>query len=134
MLRGRTRQHATVTPFMKFIVGVAINAFAVWIAVGVIDGLEFSGDFWKLLLIAVILGVVNTGIKPILKILSIPFIIMSLGLFLLVINWVMFALVIWLAAPDRLDLGLTSTGLWSTFLGALIVSVTSWVASAAVSK
>ena len=119
---------------MKFLVGLAINAFAVWVAVGVIDGLEFSGDIWKLLLIAVILGVVNTGIKPILKVLSIPFIVMSLGLFLLVINWVMFALVIWLAAPDRLDLGLTSTGLWSTFLGALIVSITSWVASAAVSR
>jgi putative membrane protein len=119
---------------MNFVLGVAVNAFAVWVAVGVVGGLEFSGDFWKLVLIAVILGAVNAAIKPVLKVLSIPLIVVTMGLFLLVINWLMFALVIWLAAPDRLDLGLTSTGFWATFFGALIVSIASWIASAAVSK
>lgn len=117
---------------MKFVLGVAINAFAVWVAVGVVGGLEFSGDFWKLLLIAVILGAVNAAIKPVLKVLSIPLIVITMGLFLLVINWLMFALVIWLAAPERLDLGLTSTGFWATFFGAVIVSIASWVASKAI--
>jgi len=118
---------------MAFIIRIAVSTFAVWIAVGVIDGLEFDGSFWNLALIGLILGVINASIKPVLKILSIPVIVITLGLFLLIINWALFALVIWLAGPDRLDLGLTSTGFWSTFFGALIVSLVSWVASAALS-
>lgn len=114
---------------MNFLIRIAINAFAVWIAVGILPGLGFSGTFWNLVVIGVILGVVNAAIKPVLKILSIPLIVLSLGAFLLVINWAMFALVVWLARPDRLDLGLTSTGFWTTFFGALLVSAVSWAAS-----
>jgi putative membrane protein len=117
---------------MTFIIRLAINAFAVWIAVGVLDGLDFTGDFWQLILIALILGVVNAAIKPLVQMLSLPLIILSLGLFLLVINWAMFAFVVWLAAPARLDLGLASAGFWTTFFGALIVAIVSWAASAVV--
>ena len=115
-----------------FLIRVAISTFAVWVAVGVIGGLEFDGSFWNLALIGLILGVINASIKPVLKVLSIPVIVITLGFFLLIINWAMFAFVIWLAGPDRLDLGLTSTGFWSTLLGALIVSVVSWAASTAI--
>lgn len=117
---------------MTFIIRIAINALAVWIAVGVLDGLSFTGDFWRLILIALILGVVNAAIKPLVQALSLPLIILSLGLFLLVINWAMFAFVVWLADASRLDLGLTSAGFWTTFFGALIVSIVSWAASAVV--
>jgi putative membrane protein len=117
---------------MPFLMRVAITTFAVWVAVGILGGLEFDGSFWNLALIGLILGVINASIKPVLKILSIPVIVLTLGLFLLIINWAMFALVIWLAGPDRLDLGLTSAGFWSTFLGALIVSLVSWAASSAI--
>lgn len=117
---------------MTFLVRVAINAFAVWIAVGLLAGLDFTGDFWNLALIGLLLGVINASIKPMLKVLSIPLIVLSLGVFLLVINWAVFALVVWLAAPDRLDLGLASAGFWSTFFGALIVSAIGWAASAAI--
>ena len=118
---------------MHFLIRVAVNVFAVWIAVGILPGLGFTGTFWNLILIGVILGVINAAVKPVLKILSIPLIVLSLGAFLLVINWAMFALVVWLAGPDRLDLGLTSTGFWTTFFGALMVSVVSWAASMALS-
>jgi putative membrane protein len=114
---------------MPFIIGVAINAFAVWIAVGVVGGLTFDGDVWKLLLIALILGIANASIKPVLKLLSLPLIVLSLGLFILVINWAMFALVVWISGSDRLDLGLASAGFWATFFGALIISLVSWAAS-----
>jgi len=117
---------------MPFIIRVAITTFAVWVAVGVIGGLEFEGSFWNLALIGLILGVINASIKPVLKVLSIPVIVLTLGLFLLIINWAMFAFVVWIAGPDRLDLGLSSTGFWATFFGALIVSVVSWAASSAV--
>jgi putative membrane protein len=84
---------------MALVIRVAITTFAVWISVGVIDGLEFDGSFWNLTLIGLILGVINASIKPLLKVLSIPVIVISLGLFLLVINWAMFALVVWAGRP-----------------------------------
>lgn len=117
---------------MTFAVRVAITTFAVWIAVAILGGLEFEGSFWNLALIGLILGIINASIKPVLTVLSIPFIILTLGLFLLVINWAMFAFVVWLAGPERADLGLTSTGFWSTFFGAVLVSIVSWAASSAI--
>ena len=119
---------------MNFIIRVAVATFAVWIAVAIVGGLEFEGSFWNLALIGLILGVINASIKPILTVLSIPFIILTLGLFLLIINWAMFALVVLLAAPDRLDLGLTSTGFWATFFGAVIVSIVSWITGTAIAE
>lgn len=116
---------------MGFVIRVAISTFAVWVAVAVVEGLSFEGSLWRLALIGLILGVVNASVKKVLKFLSIPFIVLTLGLFLLVINWAMFALVVWLAGPDRLDLGLTSSGFVATFLGAILVSVVTWAASTA---
>ena len=119
---------------MNFIIRVAVATFAVWIAVGIVGGLEFEGSFGNLALIGLILGVVNASIKPVLTVLSIPFIILTLGLFLLLINLAMLAIVVFLAAPDRLDLGLTSTGFWATFFGAVIVSIVSWITSSAIAE
>jgi putative membrane protein len=115
---------------VKLLIRIVVLTFAVWVAVGIVGGLEFDGSFWNLVLIGLILGVINASIKPVLTILSIPVIVLTLGLFLLIINWALFAFVIWLAGPDRLDLGLTSSGFWPTLLGALIVSIVSWAASA----
>ena len=119
---------------MNFVLRVAITTFAVWIAVAVVGGLEFDGDVWNLALIGLILGIVNASIKPILTVLSIPFIVLTLGLFLLVINWAMFALVVWLAGAERLDLGLVSSGFWATFFGAVIVSLGSWITASAITE
>lgn len=116
---------------MNFVIRVAITTFAVWVAVAVVGGLEFDGSFWNLALIGLILGIINASIKPILKVLSIPFIVLTLGLFLLVINWAMFAFVVWLSGPEQADLGLTSSGFLATLFGAVLVSLVSWAASAA---
>jgi putative membrane protein len=116
---------------MRYLLRVGITTFAVWIAVALVGGLEFDGSFWRLALIGLILGVINASIKPILTVLSIPFIVLTLGLFLLIINWATFALVVWLAGPERLDLGLVSSGFWATFFGAVLISLVSWITSSA---
>ena len=74
---------------------------------------------------ALILGVVTSFVKPILTILSIPFIIVTLGLFLLVINAAMLRLTSWLAG--ELDIGFRVTGWWPAIGGAIVITLTTWV-------
>lgn len=113
---------------MKRLLGLAATAAGVWVAVQLIDGLEFEGSGWAFLGVAVLVALANMIVRPILSLLSFPVILLTLGLFLLVINAVVLQIVIWLSAPERLDLGLTSTGFfWATFLGALVISVVRWV-------
>lgn len=109
---------------MAFVIRILINAAALWVAVALLDGLEFNDSALALIVIALILGVANAIVKPILSILSLPFVIMTLGLFLLVVNAVVLALVIWLAGA--FDIDFTSRHFGWTFLGALIVSLVSW--------
>ncbi len=109
---------------MGLLVKIVISAAALWVAVQVVPGLDFEGSVVTLLLVALILGVVNAVVKPILTVLSLPFIILTLGLFLLVVN----AIALWMvvALSGAFDLGLTSEGFGSTFLGALVVSLVAW--------
>lgn len=109
---------------MGLVLRLVANALGVWLAVMLVDGLQFEGSWLALAGIAVIMAIVNALVGPILKIFSLPFVILTLGLFLLVINAILFALVIWISG--QMDLGLTSTGFGATFLGALVVSVVAW--------
>ena len=114
---------------MNLILKLAITALGVWVATAIVDGIQFEGPFWKLVLIAVVLSLVNAIVRPIMVVLSLPIVLLTLGLFLLITNALALQLVIWLAAPERLDLGLTSTGFfWATFLGALVISVVRFIA------
>lgn len=107
---------------MKLIIRLAITAAALWVAVWLIPGLDFEGGVLGFILVAALVLVANAIVKPILSIFSLPLILLTLGLFLLVINALVLQLVVWLSS--QLDLGLTSTGFfWATFLGALVVSV-----------
>jgi len=109
---------------LQRILGLAATAAGVWVAVNLVPGLEFNGSNWAFLGVAILVALSNMVVKPVLKILSFPAILLTLGLFLLIINAVVLQLVVWLAAPERLDLGLTSTGFfWATFLGALVISI-----------
>jgi putative membrane protein len=110
--------------YMGFILRLLTTAAALWIAVWLVPGLEFEGEPWQFFVIAFIMGVANAVAKPILKVFSFPLILLTLGLFLLVINAVVLALVIWISGPEVFDLGLTSTGFfWATFLGSIVVSI-----------
>ena len=82
---------------MKFLITVAVNTIALWVAVYLLDGLDFSGEWWQWLILGLIFGVVNAIVKPIAKILTLPLTIITFGLFLFVLNAVMLLLTSWLS-------------------------------------
>jgi putative membrane protein len=109
------------------IIKILVNAAALWVAVTILDGFRFDfgeGTILAFLGIALILGIVNVIIRPIITVLALPAILLTLGLFLLVINAISMAIVV--AISDALDLGLSSDGFGWTFLAALVVSIVSW--------
>jgi putative membrane protein len=105
-----------------FFLRAAIVALGLWLATQVFPGLKFDGP-WTLLAAAVLLGIVNAIIRPIAVVLTLPLTLLSLGLFLLVINAGMLGLVAALLS------GLTISGFWTALGASLLVSVTSWLAS-----
>lgn len=116
---------------MRFILRLLTTAGSLWVAVWLVNGLEFDGEPWEFLVIAAIMGLANAVAKPVLAFFSFPLILLTLGLFLLVVNAVVLQLVIWMSGPDVFDLGLTSTGFfWATFGGSIVVSIAGWVISA----
>ncbi len=112
---------------MGIVIRILMNAAALWVAVTVLDGFNFEfgeGSIPVFLGIALLMGVVNIIVRPIITVLALPAIILTLGLFLLVINAIVLAIVV--AIAGALDLGLVSDNFGWTFLAALIVSVVSW--------
>ena len=112
---------------MYFLLRLLINASALWVAIQLVGGIDHRGTWWSLLLVALVFGVLNAGVRPLLKLLSIPLIIVTLGLFIFVINALMLLLTSWVSG--LLDLGFYVDGFWSAFLGGLVVSVVSLVLS-----
>ncbi|HEV8334737.1 MAG TPA: phage holin family protein [Steroidobacteraceae bacterium] len=105
-----------------FLLRVAIVALGLWLATYILPGLYFEGP-GTLLAAALLLGIVNAIVRPIAVLLTLPLTLLSLGLFLLVINAAMLGLVALLLS------GFQISGFWTAVGGALIVSLTSWVAS-----
>lgn len=110
------------------LVKVLINAVGVFAAIQVVPMVDFAygEDWWKLLAVALILALVNTWIKPILKIVSLPITLVSLGLFTFVLNALLLLLVAFVS--DQLALGFTIGGFppdftSDSFIGALLASV-----------
>ena len=114
---------------MKLLIRLLINAFALWVAIALIPGFNFEGSNVSLLLIALLFGLVNALVRPIIVLLTCPLVLLTLGLFILVINTIMLNLTVWLSGPRVFDLGLTSSGFWTTFLAAIIISIVSGVMS-----
>lgn len=113
---------------MKFVVTLLSTAASLWVAVWLVSGLEFSGVWWQFLIVAAIMGLANAFARPVITFFSIPFIIVTLGLFLLIVNALVLQLVVWLSGPSVLGLGLTSTGFfWATFWGSVVISVVGWI-------
>jgi putative membrane protein len=109
---------------MGLVLRVLVNAVAVWVAVTLLEGLRFEGSIWALIGIGLILGLANVVVRPILTILSIPLVILTLGLFLLVVNALVLSFTIWLASALGIDF--TSDSFWWTLGGALVISLVSW--------
>jgi len=105
-----------------FLLRAAITALGLWVASELLSGMTF-GSTSQLVIAAVVLGVVNAFVRPLAFILTLPITIVTLGLFLLVLNAGMVALVAWLVP------GFAIVGFWTAVGAALIVSVVSWAAS-----
>lgn len=110
---------------MGLVLRLLVNAAAVWLAVYFVDGLDMEGSWVAWVVVAAILAVLNAVVKPVVKLLSLPVVILTLGLFLLVINAVLLQVVV--AISGAIDMGLTSTGFVATFLGAIVISIASWI-------
>ena len=117
---------------MRLVVWLLTNVLAVWVAAWIVPGIRFTGqgqglsEYWPTLLgVGIILGLVSSLVKPVVKFLSFPIVILTLGLFLWVINALMLKLTGWLA--DQLDLGFrVGDFFWSALLGALVISIVNW--------
>jgi putative membrane protein len=105
-----------------FVLRVLVVALGLWLASVLVTGIEVSGA-WTLIGAALLLGLVNAVIRPLAILLTLPMTVITLGLFLLVINAAMLALVAWVFD------GFTISGLWPAVFGAIVVSLTGWLAS-----
>jgi putative membrane protein len=112
---------------MAFLIRWLVNAAALWVATQIVPGVSYSGGPIPLLAVALVFGVVNAVIRPVAKILTFPIIILTLGLFALVINGLM--LMLTSALSSALGLGFHVGGFWAAFWGALVVSVVSTILS-----
>jgi putative membrane protein len=112
------------------VIWVGVNAVALAAAAWLLDGITVTGDraggrLVTLLVVGVIFGLVNGFVRPVVKLLSLPFILLTLGLLIFVINACMLLLTSWLAG--LLDVGFHVDGFWTAGLGAIIVSIVLWL-------
>jgi putative membrane protein len=106
-----------------------VSAAALWVATKVVDGIRYlAPDYLPLLGVALVFGAVNSVVKPIVSLLALPFTLLTLGLFLLVVNGAM--LLLTAAVSTRLGLGFEVDGLGAAMLGSIVVSVATWVLGA----
>lgn len=106
-----------------FLVRLLITALGLWVADQLLPGIVITGT-GSLIVSALLLGVVNAVIRPIILILTLPLTILTLGLFVLIVNGISLGIAAWLVP------GFHIAGLWAATLGAIIVGLTSWVSSA----
>jgi putative membrane protein len=103
------------------------NAAALWVAAYFLTGLDFDGTIAQLLLVAAVFGIVNSLLRPLLTVLTCPLIVLTLGIFTLVINALMLLVTGWLST--RWHLGFTVSGFWPAFWGGLVVGLVSFLLS-----
>ncbi|MET9873230.1 phage holin family protein [Actinacidiphila glaucinigra] len=114
---------------MNFVVKTLANAGALLVAIWLVGNITLTGDdtghrALTLILVALVFGVVNWLVKPLVKLLSLPLLVLTLGLFTLIVNALMLLLTSWISG--ELDLDFHVEGFWAAFLGGLIISIVSW--------
>ena len=105
-----------------FLIRAVVVAIGLWLASKIVSGIAFNST-QTLIAAALLLGIVNAFVRPIIVILTLPITLLTLGLFLLVINALMLMLVAWLLP------GFLVAGFWSAIFAAIVVGLTSWVMS-----
>ncbi len=119
---------------VRFLAWLLTNAVAVAVAAWIFDGIWFDGPtsgteeikhkFIPLLLVALIMGSVNAVVRPVITLLSIPFVIVTLGLFLFLINAAMLQFTDWLAG--LFGIGFHVDGFWTAIGGAIVITIVTW--------
>ncbi len=127
---------------MRFLTWLLTTAAGVAVATWLFDGIYFTGHshgqaelnhkILPLLLVALILGFVSSFVRPVVTFFSIPFIILSLGLFLLVINALMLMLTAWIA--DKVSIGFHVDGFWNALGGSIVITLVNWGTAAILKK
>ena len=116
---------------MKLLVRWVIASLALFAAAWLVPGIHVEGTAWAVFAaVAIVLGLVNAVVRPLLTLLTCPLIILTMGLFVLIVNGATLALSAWIA--NQLNIGFYIDGFWSAFFGALIVSIVTVVLSALV--
>jgi len=115
---------------VRFLLWVVVNAAALAVATGLLAGISLTADtaghrLLTLLLVAVVFGLINAIVRPVVMLLSLPFIILTLGLLVLVINACLLLLTSWIS--QQLGLGFHVDGFWAALLGGIIVAIATWV-------
>jgi len=113
---------------MRFLIRLAVNAAALYVATRMVSGISYTGEPIGLAAVALVFAVVNTIIKPLVQLLSFPVIFLTLGLFLLVINSLM--LLLTSRVSESLGFGFTVRGFGAAFVGAIVVSLVSLLLNA----
>ncbi|MGH7520691.1 MAG: phage holin family protein [Gemmatimonadales bacterium] len=106
-----------------FLIRLLITALGLWVADQLLPGIVITGT-GSLIVSALLLGLVNAVIRPVILILTLPLTVLTLGLFVLIVNGISLGIAAWLVP------GFHIAGLWSATLGAIIVGLTGWAASA----
>ncbi|OKI67863.1 phage holin family protein [Micromonospora sp. CB01531] len=120
---------------MGLLIRLVTTAFALWITTLIVPGVEVTGrtgteTVLTLVVVAVIFGVVNAVLKPVIKVFGCVFYLLTLGLFALVVNALLFLLTGWIAR--QLELPFQVDGFWAGFWGAIVMAVVSWLISVVV--
>lgn len=112
---------------MSILIRLIVNAAALWVATQLVPGVTYTGGGLPFFGVALVFGVVNTIIRPVAKLLTFPLIIVTLGIFLFVIN----GLMLWLTSrlSAGLGLGFHVAGFWPAFWGAMVVTIVSTLLS-----
>ena len=112
----------------RFFLRWIITAVALYAAIALLPGIEPQSSNWlSIIWLALIFGLVNALVRPLLNLLTCPLILLTLGLFILVVNTLLFALTGWLGAQFQIGFTLADPWFWNAFLGSLVVSVVSIV-------
>lgn len=109
---------------IRALLQVVLNGVAILIAAHVVPGVHYQGGWLYLLLAGLVIGLINLLVKPLVSLLSLPLVILTLGLFYLVINGAMFWLAAWLLS------GLTVDGCLPAILGGLVIALVNWLVRA----
>ena len=108
---------------MRFLLRLLINAAALWVATRIVPGVTFTGETGYLIVVALVFGLLNALVRPVITLLTCPLVILTLGLFTFVINAVI--LLLTSALSEKIGIGFSVSGFWAAFLGALVVSIVS---------